>query len=433
MIAIIGAGISGLTLGYYLKKQGKQFTIFEKSHIGGVLRTKREEGRTFDLGPNSLILNKEAEELIEDLGLSSKLRYAHESSKDRFIIHRKELVQLPSKPQELLKSSLIGFGAKTRIARELLGLFKKSKEENETVQSFFKRHFGKEITEKLVHAFVNGIYSLNPDELDLELTFPKLVELETKYGSILKGLMKEKSLERMKSVNFEGGFQTLVTALRENLSNHIIESEVESLSKSAGGYTITFQDEFGPQSDKFNKVVFCSDLKSTEKLLKDLSLGIQPYFEATKVLSINTISLVYRKSAVQKPMNGFGALGTNKSAVGFSGVINVSQTFPTKLDNHDEVMLTVMIKGKQDEMNDDELIAFAHKELSQVLGITEFPVAQDVTRWENGLPQYNRELNVLNKELNKFRFESIYFNANWVGAISIKDCISKSKEKSTFL
>ena len=92
-----------------------------------------------------------------------------------------------------------------------------------------------------------------------------------------------------------------------------------------------------------------------------------------------------------------------------------------------------MIKGEQDGMNDDELIAFAHKELSQVLDITEFPVAQDLTRWEDGLPQYNKELNVLNKELNKFRFESIYFNANWVGAISIKDCISKSKEKSTFL
>ena len=433
MIAIIGAGISGLSLAYYLKKMGKDFMLFEKSSTGGVIRTKLDNGRVFDLGANSLILNKDAEQLITDLKLESKLVEAHESSKNRFIIHQGQLIQLPSRPQDILKTSMITWKAKFRIFREILGLFKKTKKENETVAEFFERHFGKEITEKLVYAFVNGIYSLNPEELDLELTFPRLQELENKYGSILKGFIKEKSLDRMKSVNFENGFSTLITALNNQVKAQLLQAEVLGIERNADRYQIKYSTDEGEKKLYFDKVVFCSDLKSTEKLINHLSLGVQQYFKATKVLTINTINLVYKKSAVKKSINGFGALGTLDSQINFSGVINVSQTFPTKLNNEDEVMFTVMIKGKQAGSNDEELIHVAHEQLSKLLNISEFPISKELTRWRGGLPEYNKELKILNQELPKFRSNNIFFNANWVQGLSIKDCISKSKEISTLL
>ncbi len=433
MIAVIGAGISGLTLAYYLKKAGKEFVIFEKSTVGGLLQTKQVNGRVFDLGANSLILNKEAEALIKDLNLESSVCVAHESSENRYIIHQNKLLQLPSKPQDLLKTDLISWRSKFKVLKELFGLFKKKKSEDETVEDFFLRHFGKEITEKFVYAFVNGIYSLNPDELDLKMTFPKLNELENKYGSILKGFRKERSLDRMKSINFVGGFETLVGALSSQIDSNLIPSEVKLVEKTINEYSVEYQDEQGVKSQTFDKIVFCTDLKSTEKLIQNFSFNVKSLFTSTHTLSINTINLVYKKSAVGKSINGFGALGTVRSGVAFSGVINVSQTFPQKLKNNDEVMFTVMIKGDQFKYNDNQLIEICHNELSELLFIEGEPLKQELFRWKNALPKYNKELRILNQELAHNGFKNVYFNSNWVAALSIKDCISKSKEISTLL
>ena len=433
MVAIIGAGISGLTLAYYLKKAGKEFVIFEKSIVGGLLQTKQENGRVFDLGANSLILNKEAEALIKDLNLESSVCVAHESSENRYIIHQNKLLQLPSRPQDLLKTDLISWRAKFKVVKELFGLFKKKKSEDETVEGFFLRHFGKEITEKFVYAFVNGIYSLNPDELDLKMTFPKLNELENKYGSVLKGFRKERSLDRMKSINFVGGFETLVGALSSQIDLNLISSEVKLVEKTINGYCVKYEDDQGVQEQEFNKVVFCTDLKSTEKLIQNLSLDLQSLFNSTSTLSINTINLVYKKHAVGKSINGFGALGTASSGVVFSGVINVSQTFPQKLKNNDEVMFTVMVKGNHLKYNDSQLIDMSHNELSRLLSIEGEPLEQELSRWKNALPKFNKELRQLNQEIANKDLKDIYFNSNWVAALSIKDCISKSKEISTFL
>ena len=42
---ILGAGISGLTLGYYLNNRDKDFLIFESSkYVGGNISTRNKKG-----------------------------------------------------------------------------------------------------------------------------------------------------------------------------------------------------------------------------------------------------------------------------------------------------------------------------------------------------------------------------------------------------
>ena len=79
------------------------------------------------------------------------------------------------------------------------------------------------------------------------------------------------------------------------------------------------------------------------------------------------------------------------------------------------------------------MFTLCHNELSKLLTITEEPLSKELTRWNDALPKFNKELKFLNQELFKLDSKNIYFNSNWVGALSIKDCISKSKEISTFL
>jgi len=58
-IGILGGGLSGLTLGHLLSKKGVEFEILEENEgCGGLLRSLREEGFTFDYGGSHIIFSK---------------------------------------------------------------------------------------------------------------------------------------------------------------------------------------------------------------------------------------------------------------------------------------------------------------------------------------------------------------------------------------
>src|SRR5271157_2065020 len=58
-IGILGGGLSGLALGYHLKKD---FEIIEKnSECGGLCRSLQEKGFTFDYGGSHVIFTKDKE------------------------------------------------------------------------------------------------------------------------------------------------------------------------------------------------------------------------------------------------------------------------------------------------------------------------------------------------------------------------------------
>ena len=72
-IAIIGAGLTGLTAAYRLSQRGYAVEVFEQSpQTGGAIRTLRENGYVIEGGPNSLQLGaSEVRQLIKDLGLEA--------------------------------------------------------------------------------------------------------------------------------------------------------------------------------------------------------------------------------------------------------------------------------------------------------------------------------------------------------------------------
>ena len=68
-IVIIGAGLTGLTLAFYLKKQGKEVLIVEKSaKTGGVIQSVKDDVFVYEKGPNTGVVgNPEVAELFEEL------------------------------------------------------------------------------------------------------------------------------------------------------------------------------------------------------------------------------------------------------------------------------------------------------------------------------------------------------------------------------
>src|SRR3989442_1254548 len=87
-VAIVGAGITGLTAALRLHEQGVRMTVLERaSQPGGSIRTVTDHGWLIESGPNSLQYGTpEVKQLVTDLGLESELVPANPAAKRRYIV-----------------------------------------------------------------------------------------------------------------------------------------------------------------------------------------------------------------------------------------------------------------------------------------------------------------------------------------------------------
>ena len=73
-VAIIGAGITGLTAAFYLKRKGVPVTVYEASdRVGGAIQSIRAEGYLAEFGPNTILeTSPKVAQLVIDAGLASR-------------------------------------------------------------------------------------------------------------------------------------------------------------------------------------------------------------------------------------------------------------------------------------------------------------------------------------------------------------------------
>ena len=119
-VVIIGAGLTGLTAAFYLHKKGKKVAVIEQNNrIGGQIETFKEEGFTFEKGPNTGVVSyPEVAELFQDLAPLCQLETAKEESKRRLIWKGSQFHEIPSSMLGGLLTPLFSFTDKFRILGE---------------------------------------------------------------------------------------------------------------------------------------------------------------------------------------------------------------------------------------------------------------------------------------------------------------------------
>ena len=87
-VIIIGAGITGLATAHHMKKAGKDFLVLEQSdQVGGVIKTIKEKGYIYEMGPNSGVIgNIEVNHLFDDLKDDCELEEANDNVKKRYVL-----------------------------------------------------------------------------------------------------------------------------------------------------------------------------------------------------------------------------------------------------------------------------------------------------------------------------------------------------------
>jgi len=425
---IIGAGISGLATGHFLKKQKKKFYIIEsKRNIGGVINTENINGFICENGPNTVMLNNDAiVELIGDLKLSKKIIQPTKYVKNKYFIHNGEIVSIPNSLKSFLTTKLISTKSKIKIFLRLF-FFKKNK--FDTVFKYISENFGNDVHDNIIEPFLNGIYAGNTKKMSFKHSLPKLWEINKKYKGLFDYIINNnKKIKNKQPIYFKDGFETLIKSLKLRLDNEIYTNTI--VSKVIKIHEKKYFVEFSSgKKITCNKIIFTINPK---KIIEILNLKIN-FFNKKIYNPIDVIHLAFNKKDYYKKIKGFGILSKKSENKTFLGILLSSDIFPNVAPKESK-LITVLIGGEKQsnlcKLDKKKIMNKVEHEIKELLEIKNITFKKHF-RWENAIPRYNiSNIEFLNSEFLKKldHYKNIYINGNFINGISVSDCILKSKK-----
>ncbi len=444
-IAIIGGGLSGLTLAYVLLSKNKdlELSVIESdSRPGGKVWTDKADGFLCEKGPNGFLDSKpKTLELCSSLGIDPVR--SNENSKKRFIVMNNRLNALPESPPAFLKSDIISWPGKLRMLYELIAA---KGPDDETVSDFIIRRLGKEALETLIDPMASGIYAGDPYTMSIKSCFPRIKELEQEYGSLIRAMIKiqkKKKQERKNAgdakvsvapggtlTSFVNGAQVLTDSLAEHIGNNLkLGLSVQGMTKKDTSYVL-HTSEGDIESDI---VVLASPAYASSEILKDLDNEISDLLAAIPYPHVSVVCFGYGKEKVAHSLNGFGFLIPHKERKNILGTLWDSSVFPNRA-SEGNVLLRSMTGGAKHpevaDMDDDKVINMVFDELKPIMGLKTDPDMARIYRWDRAIPQYllghSFKMDLMYKKLRNQA--GIYLTGNAYRGIGINDCVANSYE-----
>jgi oxygen-dependent protoporphyrinogen oxidase len=263
-VAIIGAGVTGLTAAFYLKRAGAAVTVFEAgARAGGVIQSIRKGGFLAESGPNTILeTSPKITQFIRDAGLESRKRVSDPKAEARFLVRDGRPIEMPGSPLGFLTTKLFSASAKLAVLREP---FRKPRRDGaeESIAQFVVRRLNREFLDHAIDALVAGIYAGDPHKLSLPHAFPKLKALEDHYGSLIKGQIfgardrkkrGETAKDRAAKFSFDEGLQVLPDTLATQLGEALkLNSPVTRLARTSNGWRVATTNG----EAEFDAVIYC--------------------------------------------------------------------------------------------------------------------------------------------------------------------------------
>ena len=398
-IVIVGAGLTGLTIAFYVSKAGFKVKVLEKeSRCGGVMQTHVEEGFTYESGPNTgVVSSTELVELFDDLGL--EFEYPQPEAQARWIWKKGKWHALPSGLISAIATPLFSFKDKIRILGEPFR--RKTDNKNETLAHLVKRRMGKSFLTYAVDPFISGIYAGDPAKLITRFAMPKLYALEQNYGSFIKGTIKkqqEAKTELEKRVNknvfsVKGGLGKLIEVLAEKIGNENILTNVEQLKVMPidGGFTSSYS--IGDEIFKLEsaKVITTTDAFSFSELCPFLPGHLVNSLSNISYAKVLQVAVGYRNWQ-GIPLPAFGGLVPSIEKKDILGILFPSSLFTNRAPEGGALLSVFMGGVKRPDLfekSDEEIFKLTRDSLIEMLKTPNEPDFIRVFRYRRAIPQYD--------------------------------------------
>lgn len=441
-VAVIGAGITGLTAACRLQQLGHDVTVFEAApRPGGVIRSERADGWLVEHGPNSLNAPEPAvQAFLAELGLESVRVDAAPLARKRFIVRDGRPAALPTSPLGLLRTPVLSLRGKFRLLLEPF-IPRAAAGVDESLADFVRRRLGNEALDYLVNPFVAGIYAGDPEQLDVHEAMPRLAAFEREHGSLFRGglhAMRARhgaGIRRGGISSFADGMESLPAALAGRLGNRLrLATPVAGAERVRTGWRLALERHGGESSGPFDAVLCAAPAHRVAELRLQL-----PDREPLRVLAdlpyapVTVVALGFRRQDVRHPLDGFGMLVPAVEGSQILGTLFSSSLFPGRApDGH--VLLTTFVGGARApavaKADDDMVLALVQRDLGHLLGVHAGPVFQRVIRWTHAIPQYTRQHAACRAALDALEAANpgLYLAGNYRGGISLGDTMRSSLE-----
>lgn len=442
-IAVLGAGIGGLSAANFLIREEIELTVIEQSNqVGGLMNTVTKDGYHLETGPNSVMLNNpEFLDLLEDLNLVESIIYPEEvAAKSRFILMGKKPVALPSGPGNLFGNKLIGWGGIATILREP---FQKANRysADESLASFCKRRFSTSLLDNVIAPFVTGVYAGDPEKMSAKYSMKALWDAEKNHGSIIKGMiksMKEKKadprqqeLPKQKMISFKDGLRTIPELIQNKLGGRLkLNSSVTAIEKIENAYRISYTQDRQQHQLEVDQIISGLPAYVEANFWKDSYPRFSEQLNQVYYAPTVVIHLGYDKKQVKNQEPGFGILTRAKEQKSFLGILFINRFFPHNAPKNKDLFAIIIGGARSPELTQlpkDELLKKIKTELAEIMEISGEPELVNYIKWEKGIPQYNMGHEELVKQEHFFSSENPNYQiiGNFIHGVSVSDSIKK--------
>ena len=399
-VVIVGGGMSGLAAAYELARRNVPFFLLEASPtLGGVVKTERIDGFVIDAGPDALLTHKPAAiDLCRELGMGHRLR--PQAQRGTFLVRGGVLRALPETSvfgipvdwSPFVTSRAFSLRGKLRMAAEY-ALPGRPAAGDESIASFMGRRFGREAVEYLADPLLAGIHGGDAERLSMQALFPRFLEMERRYGSLIRGF-REDARHRTGAppapfVAPLGGLSELVDALVAALPPGSVRTGVRVHRIEATGNRFRLHVADG-KTLIAEAVLLATPPRVTAPMVRTLDPALAGACARIPSVSVVTTALAYPACAVRHPLEGTGVAVPRSEGMGISAVTWVSSKWEGRAPAG-TVLLRVYLGGARDpgaiDLSSAAIVARAHRDVARLLGVTGDPLLARVYRWPHANAQ----------------------------------------------
>lgn len=453
-VAVVGGGITGLAAAHRLRELAPEAEVVlleASSRLGGVLETRQVDGFLLEAAADGFLTTPAAAvNMCQRLDLAESLQSPDARHRRAFVVCRGRLqpvpegftVLAPSRLWPLVTSPIMSLRGKARAAWEWF-VPPRRDDDDESLQSFVCRRFGRQVYERLAQPLVGGIYTADPERLSIEATMPRFRQMEREHRSLLRAMLHNQRTapaqpgSGARYAQFaapQQGMSSLVAALARQLSPQTLrlDSPVDAIVPLEASRWLLSIGGPRPERIPVDGLIVATPAYQSARMLEQVDGSAAAELREIDYASCAIVSLGYRRDQIGHALDGFGfvvPLAEDRMILSCSfASVKYGGRAP-----EDEVLLRVFIGGACQagllRLRKSELMALAEAEVSELLAIRGQPSLKHIVYHPRAMPQYHvgHRRRVAGIEASLERYPTLALAGSALHGVGVPSCVQSGE------
>jgi oxygen-dependent protoporphyrinogen oxidase len=337
----------------------------------------------------------------------------------------------------------------------------------------------------MIDALVSGIFAGDPSRLSLRACFPKMFQMESEHGGLVRAMLASRKSKRRGEglsslspvatapaaptapgadapaasaqgaspahspapgapaggggmgmptgtlTSFRGGIEELIAALAREMGSAVHpDVTIAGVARGGGGARWSLVRDDGATLDA-DAVILAAPAAASSRLLADLDPALAAVLGEIAYASVAVVCLGFDATSLAGPLDGFGFLVPRGEGVRILGALWDSSIYPGRAPAG-KVLMRAMIGGSRDpdavELSDAAMLEAVLGDLRRTMGLTATPEMVRIFRHRQGIPQYTLgHLDRMRRiDEGLARHPGVFVTGNSYRGIAINSCIAEA-------